>query len=277
MTVGLHSVEITPDKSRRRAFTVLELLLAATLLTLIVYVLYSMFDQTQKALHANVAQTGVNEGGRAAMELLVREIESLTSSKIVNGINLLVTTNSTTPIVQDTLDPGIYRTNFMQDVYVLSRFNRDMIGTGFRVLVNTNTPGVGVLSRFSVSTNVSEVTSNNLLRPFLFATSTSTNFQKIVEGVVHLQLTTYDSLGRPQTNQSAGIQVYTNVVGRPPSYLYLGDFLPSYIDVELGVLEPAAYSQIQGMPKNAAQDYLRRQAGKVFMFRKRIAIRTSSR
>ncbi|PYJ61884.1 MAG: hypothetical protein DME24_05315, partial [Verrucomicrobia bacterium] len=42
--------------ARSRAFTIVELLVAISVLTLIVLVLYGLFDQVQRALRGNVAQ-----------------------------------------------------------------------------------------------------------------------------------------------------------------------------------------------------------------------------
>ena len=63
--------------SRRRAFTILELLVAVSVMTLVIYVLYALFNQTQMALRKNAAQVDVNEGGRAAMEMIVRELSQM--------------------------------------------------------------------------------------------------------------------------------------------------------------------------------------------------------
>ena len=63
--------------SRRRAFTILELLVAVSVMTLVIYVLYALFNQTQMALRKNASQVDVNEGGRAAMEMIVRELSQM--------------------------------------------------------------------------------------------------------------------------------------------------------------------------------------------------------
>ena len=62
-------------RATRRAFSLLELMVAIGLLSVIVLALYSMFDQTQKALHKNIGQVDVMEAGRLAMDLIVRDIE----------------------------------------------------------------------------------------------------------------------------------------------------------------------------------------------------------
>ena len=69
-------------RAARRAFSLLELLVAMGLLSVVILTLYAMFDQTQKALHANIAQTDVMESGRSAMELIVRDIERAQSPRL---------------------------------------------------------------------------------------------------------------------------------------------------------------------------------------------------
>src|SRR3954469_25483190 len=57
-------------------FTVVELMVAVSLMTLIVLALYAMFSQTQKALLSNEAQVDSAERGRGVLELVTRELES---------------------------------------------------------------------------------------------------------------------------------------------------------------------------------------------------------
>ena len=56
------------DRSNRRGqeggFTVTELMVAVSLMSLIVFALYAMFNQTQKAMRANEAQVDSTERGR---------------------------------------------------------------------------------------------------------------------------------------------------------------------------------------------------------------------
>src|SRR6266511_4863469 len=71
-----------------RAFTLVELLVAISVLTLIVLVLYGLFDQVQKALRSNVAQVDVHEGGREGMELLSREMEQIQAGNRAGVTNI---------------------------------------------------------------------------------------------------------------------------------------------------------------------------------------------
>jgi prepilin-type N-terminal cleavage/methylation domain-containing protein len=71
----------------RRAFSLLELLVALSLLSILVLALYAMFDQTQKALHASVGQVDVMEAGRSAMDLLARDIQQAQSPNLLPSVN----------------------------------------------------------------------------------------------------------------------------------------------------------------------------------------------
>ena len=65
----------------RRAFSLIEILTAVSIMTVIIIALYAMFDHTQKALRGSVSQTDVLESGRAAMEMIKRELEQMSGSK----------------------------------------------------------------------------------------------------------------------------------------------------------------------------------------------------
>ncbi len=51
-----------------------ELLVTMTLLSLIVLALMAVFNSTQKAFRANVTQTDVLEGSRAAMDMIATDL-----------------------------------------------------------------------------------------------------------------------------------------------------------------------------------------------------------
>lgn len=56
--------------------------------------------------------------------------------------------------------------------------------------------------------------------------------------------------------------------------LFLSNALPSYVEIELGLLEPQALEKISALEEPAAQrQYLLRNSGRVHLFRKRVPIR----
>ena len=134
-----------------------------------------------------------------------------------------------------------------------------------------------------------------------------TNFNRVVDGVVHLRVKAYDPDGRLlwpySTNRygtyrtlaedmngnrmgvysTAGSLADANVVLRQQfafdpqlntQLTFMSNALPAYVELELGVLEPVALKQYQALSAKAAADFLSRQPGKVHLFRQRIPIRT---
>lgn len=77
-------------RRRTGAFSLLELMIAVGLLTLIVAALYAMFDQTQKAFRQSLNQADLSEGGRSALDLMVRTIERAASPQVEDALHLVV-------------------------------------------------------------------------------------------------------------------------------------------------------------------------------------------
>ncbi len=261
---------------RCAAFSVVEMLVAVAIMTLIVFGLYKMFDQTQRALRSNITQTDVLESGRAAMELVSRELEQMAPSGIRYGTNFVATLAALPdePLVQSLMGGNEVRTNVVQDVFFLSRLGHEVTGTGYRVLFASN--GVGTLSRFSITRHVGLVTSSNL--PLAFLRAFPTNFQKIASGVVHFRVSAYDQSGVRITSVNRPDQIIAvpEFRARSESRLYFMDKqMPAYLELELGYLEPPVADQAKSFPDRAvARRFLEKQAGKVHLFRQRIPVHT---
>lgn len=84
-TPGLHSL-----RRRTRAFSLLELMIAVGLLTVIILALYAMFDQTQRAFRQSLNQADLSEGGRSALDLIVRSVERAASPRVDDALHLVV-------------------------------------------------------------------------------------------------------------------------------------------------------------------------------------------
>jgi type II secretory pathway pseudopilin PulG len=296
------------------AFSVIELLVATAIMSVIVFALYSMFNQTQKALRANVTQVDVLESGRAAMEMMVRELEQITANHIYLGTNLYAGLNQeTTPVLQQ-IDSATMRTNVLQDFFFLNSVGKTWTGVGYRVWNAGN--GVGTLYRFSVSTNLHGVSDNRLVNGYRSEplTNASTRLRspywaRICDGIIHIKLTAYDPAGRrmgsdflldypdyhvarlgPNQQQFSPGPLPVNVILQPDSvrnrvvptetrFAFLSNALPAYLELELGVLEPEALKRYQAMrdaPPPAAANFLKQQAPRVHLFRTRIPIRTAA-
>ena len=147
------------DLARRRgiaveaAFSLVELLTAVSIMMVIIFTLYSMFNQTQKALRANITQVDVMESGRAAAEVLGRELEQMAACNLAQTINLYAGLTPIAPLMQTDLDEKrALRTNVLQEFFFLSRQTNKWVGTGYRVMRAES--GVGTLYRYSASTNI---------------------------------------------------------------------------------------------------------------------------
>src|SRR5438094_1911738 len=126
--------------AHRCAFTIVELLVAISILTLIVLVLYGLFDQVQKALHSNIAQVDVHEGGRAGMELLSREMEQIQAGNRTGITNIHIRL-TVAPYQQALLGANENRTNLLEGITFLTHSNKSWFATSYKVLEFTNRVG----------------------------------------------------------------------------------------------------------------------------------------
>ena len=211
------------QRRRARGFTVVELMVAVSLMTLIVVALYSMFNQTQKALRANEAQVDSTERGRGVLELVTRELESARAGLRSDTTNLWLHT----PLpkftendfqVGNALSTTPLRTNYFDDIYYLTKSGKAWMGVGLSVLSPTNSAnkdylqrpvtGLGTLVRYETpltnrdyafpSTNLFSRYVTNL--PNLGAQGASlppkTNFSEVAQGIVHFRVLPYDTSGQ---------------------------------------------------------------------------------
>lgn len=202
-------------------FTVLELLLAVSIMTVIVIGLYTVFDQTQKALRGTISQVDVLEGIRATSDLVGRELEGVSYLALPRYTNFYVARNPLTesvPIVG--LSQNALLTTVIQDVFFHTRVGERWTAIGFwvgplRTNANLTAPiSVGRLYRFS--TNITEgqirgmaAPNNNAAQRNALLTAFHSNQRiplsaPILDGVVHFRIIAYDESGvplYPATNQ----------------------------------------------------------------------------
>src|SRR5262249_4873965 len=150
----MQPVTRSPAIRERHGFTVIELLLAVAIMTVIVIGLYTVFDHTQKALRGSMAQTDVLEGVRAATDLVGRELESAAYLPLANYTNFYVSraTNSQTVQLNGLMGAPLFDT-VLQDVFFHTRLGDHWSAVGYWVgpaqLTNqTGKISVGRLYRF---------------------------------------------------------------------------------------------------------------------------------
>lgn len=270
----------------RRGFSVVELLLAVTITTIIVAALYAVFDHTQKALRGTISQVDVLEAGRAAIDLITRDIQQGVPSAIEGNIwpHLIAQTdypNSTyrEPLVQAL--PNGARTNFLQEYFSLVRPSNYWGAVAFFVASPTN-PAVrvrgeafGALYRYSTTLHPpSRVLHTNahlqMINHFNYSRNTvTTNVARLVNGVVHFRFRAFDA---------RGIELYSLVpctVRDWPCVFFQAYGMPAALELELGVLEPQVVEQLKAIADpERARAFLERQAGRVHLFRTRIPLPT---
>ena len=102
------------------AFSLIELLVAVGLMSLIVLGLLVMFQQTQRAFTGSMTQVDMLEGARATTDLIERELEQMTPSHTPYAANF----------VSELARPGI--------VFAPEVTFQDLTGTGSPPLRRTN-------------------------------------------------------------------------------------------------------------------------------------------
>lgn len=219
-----------PRLASRRAFTLIEILVVVTLLSIIVLGLLAMFTQTQRAFRTGLTQADVLEAGRVAGDLLRRELEQITPTQLSNTVNFEAWYPNYRPLEQPLPGSAALRTNMLEDLFFVTRGNRTWTGIGYfvrtnlptatQILVGTPTVNIGqpspdylsagTLYRFEAT--VADVPPRGgpdylyfLYRSYAYANTwalNSTNVARIVDGVVQFKVRAYNTNGLWITNNS---------------------------------------------------------------------------
>ena len=270
-----------------RAFSLVEVLVVVSLMSLIVLALMAVFTSTQRAFRASVTQSDVLEGSRAAMELMASDLRGMTPSYgVSNGaVNLTVgpTYYAYTPLQQSLPGNGtVLRQNLLNYFFMLGRENTKWIGVGYAVNANSSSP-LFPLYRFYEETNLS-VLPQVLFYDFTNAVFnsqsqwTNANLSHILDGVIHFTLRANDTNGTwmnwyyPITNAPLFLP-YLPVYGETPFYMY-SNTVPASVELELGVLEDRVLAHTESLPFHsvAQSNYLSGLSGNVHIFRQRVSI-----
>jgi type II secretory pathway pseudopilin PulG len=287
------------------AFSLLEVLVVVSILSLIVIALMSVFSSTQRAFRASVTQTDVLAGGREAMDLMATDLRGLTPCGLVGQPNMMVMANSITspqmyyaPLMQSLPGSSMQRTNLLNFFFIVGRQNTVWTGTGYVVDTTTNSPLFPLYRYFreTSTTNPPSLLFNDFYN--LVSTYQWTNLSHLVDGVVHLTVRAYDPAGRWINNGVNGYYWnYTNTLnlafvdpvnpvppygkgfGEAQFYMY-GPTVPASVDLELGVLENSTLARAEslgrpGYPPSTVPpewNFLTNQVGAVHLFRQRVSI-----
>lgn len=278
-----------------RAFSLIEVMVAVSLMSVIVLGLLAMFSQTQRAFRSGITQVDVMEGGRAACELMAREMEQVTATGLPNTLNFFSQFNGYA-LIQSLPGGSQERTNVLDDIFFLTRENRNWQGVGYRV---ESTNMVGTLYRYE--TNVANIDLSWIyyadqdptfkFRDWTFTTQRS----RVVDGVVHLRVLAYDSFGSLLTGNIGSSVAVTNVtdLSQNPrwhgirlspdldlAYHFRSNAVPAYLELEIGILEQKTAERCRNIVginqndmNNKQAEFLKTKSGNVQIFRQRIPVR----
>jgi prepilin-type N-terminal cleavage/methylation domain-containing protein len=276
----------------RRAFTLIEVMVAMALLSLIVLALMAVFNNTQAAFRASVTQTDVLEGGRAAMDLITGDLRAMSPSQGIftnasgffGPVNFYTGTNyyANPPLIQSLVASTNSRININQDIFILSSDNLNGVptwsGTGYAVCLSPN--NTYSLYRFSTNRPVAQSGSASNLFWVDFqnfrASPTNGNYSHLLDGVINFQVRAFDATGGLiLTNR---VNIYTNAPSH--SIAFYSNALPASVEIEMATLEDRTLSRVEslGVPNKIAWQvpvqwqYLTNSASKAHVFRQRVAI-----
>lgn len=292
-------------------FTLIEILVVITLLSIIVLGLLTMFTQTQKAFRTGLTQADVLASGRVATDMIVRELEQITPTRR-GAVNFDAWYPNYRPLEQALPGSALKRTNMLEDLFFVTRRNREWIGIGYFVRHHDQTTGAvqspslaiapapnilsaGTLYRFEATvTDLPTFRGPDYLYS-LYLNAAYTNFwplnslpvAKVVDGVVNFKIRAYNTNGVWITNDwgangvsYSGLQTNTDIriSGRVPGevgqYRFYSNAVPAAVELEIGILEDKAWDRFKGLPTDVAKhNYVSDLVGRVHLFRQRVQVR----
>jgi type II secretory pathway pseudopilin PulG len=270
--------ELQPSQRKAAAFSLVEVMVAVGLLAFIIVGLLAMFYQTQRAFRSSATQTDVLEAGRAAMQIIRQDIQEMHAAghPLVTNFLMLPARGSTTlafPLPPKTGTNDL-KTELL-DLTFLQKISDEWVGVAYRI--EGAGAGLGTLKRMEERHRLDSLDpfTDTQVAPEQYGLITlgtywdglpagDAGFHRVIDGVVHFDLIPYDTNGVPLS--------ITNV--------FTTNFVPAYVDVELGILEPKTLEQVRArlnaLNTNAARIYLKDRVERVHMFKQRIPIRTRS-
>ena len=272
---------------RQRAFSLVEILTALTITSVIVVALVSMFNTSTKALLAANRQTDIWEAARSSFGLIESDVAEVTLGGATNRANLFANGNATSIIAHDIIGNV---TNRLQEIYVLSREGGIWGATVYRVVREDVNDGIGTLYRFqtnyaaySQSFTSAQLPIDAPLNDFAhplravhdpMIDPSLNQFKKMVEGVIHLRLVPFAADGRAFTNSNTLATMPEDHRVFDDSFVFWNQSLPAFVDLELFVLEPDRIEEFRAQAGVIArQNYLNRHLGNIQIFRTRIPVR----
>ena len=301
-----------------KAFTVVEMMVAVTITTVITVALTAVFGQVQKAFRAGIQQVDVYEAGRATSEMAAKDLESMVALGSINFTNFW-----TVPFQQGMYNAlGNFReqTGFrtiQQEFLVFQEYNNVIKAVGYRLVPDRRNAAIDYseaedlirvsrlfrfeapVSRVALERRPNEVwesiVDSFLSDPFdeirdVDTASIRYRFQEITDGIVHFRVTPYHLSGRAwdknledyyYDNRDPGLPRDVEVDSTSPqagpafTFAFSGDALPAFVELEIGVMEPAVIDEWRSIAEanlQGASEFIREQTARVQIFRRRLTL-----
>lgn len=239
-------------RGAQRGVTLIEMLVAVSLLVMIMAGLFLSYYHVQRAYGIATSQQDVLETGRAAVSLVRRDLAEMSACGLPQGVNLYA---------EDAATNLGYVT---QDAFWLNRVNDGYAGVGY--FVEPRNAGVGTLFRFE--TNGLQADTPGFLPAFF---NPGPRAHRVAEGVVALRLRAYDSANLPYdwTNSPAGYSVWPDLLA------FTNKALPGFVEMELAVLDSQGmklFNTFTNLSRDKALEFLSNNPSRVYFFRQRIPI-----
>jgi len=277
--------------SRASGFSLIELMVAVTVLAMITVALMVVLNQTQRVLRGSTSQVDVLETGRSVLDMIDRELrEFRPASKYTGEVptfivilkggheirygNFLdvVPLQIQEPLTQALPRISVLRTNYLNDLFFVTLRNRQWRAIGYKVWGEKGV--VGDLYRVEWSWNAPPerlINKDLVLHGFTnFCDTTPKNdarFRKIASGVVHFHVRL---LPEPMLTNQPGVKVKT--LFNTHEWLFYDGIVPPALEVEFGVLEPTLYARIEPWDEGRVREYLKDKPSAVHIFKRVIQI-----
>jgi hypothetical protein len=294
-----------PSSFQRRAFTLVEILTALAITTIIVIALVSMFNASTKALQVANRQTDIWESARATFGILKREIGEVTAGGLPERVHLF-SANDPAAFYELAI-PNLPRPTpiLRKDIYLLTRENDQWTANVFLLGRDRQSdPDSAVATLYHYRKSYPAVTAFDdnqldidvnlgvppLKLPLPLAQARDAldknlddladgrppdgTVNAMAKGIVHLQLVAYAADGRAFTNSLELAALPDDHYNVRDTLWFQGDILPASLDLEMFVLEPDRIEEFRAQAGPIARQlYLEKHINSIQLFRTRIPIR----
>jgi hypothetical protein len=264
------------------AFSLVELMIAVGLLAIIMVALMMAFQQVQRALHTGLNQADILENGRAIMTLISRDLQEITYSDDATATNFYVSSPKP-PLTTNRFGMNCA----LQDLFILIQTNNAWYSVKYSFDQNdtdkalplavlyrkVNPPSTNVLA--VATTNVTDMTGADPL---------AAGFHRVADGIVHFKVQALGPDGQPYSSTNTPTLTIIDGPAGYQSATFNCTNIPSFIDVEIGIVEPRTLKEFNVMlddgsstARDRAIAFLLDRPGKVHIFRQRIPIRSQYR